>query len=86
MAVVSSLMLSSVDRHELFLSNPRCSCWWCSQTTQTGTGDMVCLCTQQDAQHLLFSFQAFIPAYLLCYILLEQLSFPKVTVFTHICS
>lgn len=35
---------------------------------------------------MLFSFQAFIPACLLCYILLEQLSFPKVTVFTHICS
>lgn len=51
-----------------------------------GTDDMVWLRSQQDAQHLLFSFQAFIPAYSLCYILLEQLSFPKVTVFTHIYS
>lgn len=53
---------------------------------QTGTDYMVWLCSQQDAQHLLFSFQAFSPSYLLWYILLEQLSFPKVTVFTHICS
>lgn len=38
--------------------------------------------SQPDAQHLAFSSQAFVPAYLFCSILLEEFSFSKVSAFT----
>lgn len=56
---------------------------------QTGTDNVISWsgCAHSKMSSICFSpLKLLYLLYLLCYILLEQLSFSKVTVFTHICS